>query len=89
MKEQLIQIRNNILEALDANDNMLAKMALNDLDTLLHKIYSKDETIEEAAKNYANIPLCTNIDTEERYFNSNVRDYDSFIEGATYQKERK
>jgi hypothetical protein len=42
----------------------------------------KQETLEEAAKKHAGIPLKTIIDTEERYFNSNVRDYDSFIAGA-------
>lgn len=46
------------------------------------------ETLEEAAKKYADIPLKTIIDSEERYFNSNVRDYDSFIEGAKWQAER-
>ena len=47
-----------------------------------------NETLEEAAKKYSNIPVNTLIDTEERYFNSNVRDYDSFIEGAKWQAER-
>jgi hypothetical protein len=47
-----------------------------------------NETLEEAAKKYSNIPVNTVIDTEERYFNSNVRDYDSFIEGAKWQAER-
>ena len=48
----------------------------------------KNETLEEAAKKYSNIPVNRVIDTEERYFNSNVRDYDSFIEGAKWQAER-
>jgi hypothetical protein len=48
----------------------------------------KQETLEEAAKKYAEIPLNRIIDTEERYFNSNVRDYDSFIAGANWQAER-
>jgi hypothetical protein len=47
-----------------------------------------NETLEEAAKKYSNIPVNTVIDTEERYFNSNVRDYDSFIEGAKWQAEK-
>jgi hypothetical protein len=47
-----------------------------------------NETLEEAAKKYSNIPVNTVIDTEERYFNSNVRDYDSFIAGAKWQSER-
>jgi hypothetical protein len=49
---------------------------------------NKQETLEEAAKNYADIPLHRDIDTEERYFNFNVRDYDSFIEGAKWQQEQ-
>ena len=54
-----------------------------------HNSKSKQETtLEEAAKNYANIPLHKDIDTEERYFNSNVRDYDSFIAGAIWQQEQ-
>ena len=47
-----------------------------------------NETLEEAAKKYSNIPVNRVIDTEERYFNSNVRDYDSFIEGAKWQQEQ-
>jgi hypothetical protein len=47
-----------------------------------------NETLEEAAKKYSNIPVNRVIDTEERYFNSNVRDYDSFIDGAKWQAER-
>jgi len=48
----------------------------------------KQETLEKAAKNYANIPLHRDIDTEERYFNSNVRDYDAFIAGAKCQDKQ-
>jgi hypothetical protein len=48
----------------------------------------KNEKLEEAAKKYSNIPVNRVIDTEERYFNSNVRDYDSFIEGAKWQAEQ-
>ncbi len=47
-----------------------------------------NETLEEAAKKYSNIPINTVIDTEERYFNSNVRDYDAFIEGAEWQAKK-
>jgi hypothetical protein len=36
MIEQLTEIRNNILSALEQNDGMLAKMYVNKLDTLLH-----------------------------------------------------
>jgi hypothetical protein len=46
------------------------------------------ETLEEAAKSYAKIPLHRDIDSEERYFNSDVREYDAFIEGAKWEKER-
>jgi hypothetical protein len=40
------------------------------------------KTIEQEAKEYANIPLNRDIDSEERYFNDSVREYDSFIAGA-------
>jgi hypothetical protein len=46
------------------------------------------ETIEEAAKKYAEIPLNRNIDTEERYFNDAVRKYDAFIAGAEWQAKQ-
>jgi hypothetical protein len=42
MIQQLIEIRNNILSAIEANDNILAKMAINDLDTLLHKLHNQE-----------------------------------------------
>jgi len=40
------------------------------------------ETLEQEAKGYSNIPLNREVDTEERCFNDNVREYDSFIAGA-------
>jgi hypothetical protein len=40
------------------------------------------KTLEQEAREYANIPLNRNIDLEERYFNDSVREYDSFIAGA-------
>lgn len=44
------------------------------------------ELIENAAKEFAGIKLKTVIDTEERYFNSNVRDYDAFKAGIDWYK---
>jgi hypothetical protein len=46
------------------------------------------ETLEEAAKSYAKIPLHRDVDSEERYFNSDVREYDAFIDGAQWQAEQ-
>ena len=46
------------------------------------------ETLEEAAKNYAKIPLSRDIDTEERYFNDAVREYDAFSDGAKWQQQK-
>jgi hypothetical protein len=43
MIQQLIEIRNNILSAIEANDNILAKMAINDLDTLLYKVSQEEK----------------------------------------------
>ena len=43
------------------------------------------ETLLEAAKKYANIPLDRTVDTEERYFNDATREYDAFIAGAEWQ----
>jgi hypothetical protein len=48
----------------------------------------QQETLEEAAKRYSNIPVNRVIDTEERYYNPNIKSYDSFIEGAKWQAER-
>jgi hypothetical protein len=57
----------------------------------------KKETIEEAAKNYIKLAnrkyptgfsLHKDIDGEERYYNSNIKSYDAFIEGAKWQAER-
>ena len=46
------------------------------------------ETIEEAAKFCADIPLHKDIDSEEKYFNSSVRDYQAFIGGVKWQADR-
>lgn len=43
MIQQLTEIRNNILSALEQNDNILAKKAINDLDTLLHDLSNQQE----------------------------------------------
>jgi hypothetical protein len=47
-----------------------------------------EKTLEEAAKIYAKIPLHREVDSEERYFNSNVREYNGFKAGANWQAER-
>ena len=44
--------------------------------------------IEEAAKDFANIKLDIVIDSEERYFNSNVRDYDAFKTGVIFAESK-
>ena len=44
--------------------------------------------LEEAAKNHANIPLDRTIDSDERYYNSNVRDYDAFKAGAQWKEDQ-
>lgn len=44
--------------------------------------------LEEAAKTYAKIQLDKDIDSEERYYNSNVRDYDAFKAGAQWKEDQ-
>ena len=44
--------------------------------------------LEEAAKSYAKIPLHRDVDSEERYFNDAVREYDAFKDGAEWMQER-
>lgn len=39
--------------------------------------------LQQEAKKHAGIPLEKNIDSEERYFNSNCVRFDDFIAGAT------
>lgn len=51
------------------------------------ELISKKE-IEEAAKDFANIKLDIVIDSEERYFNSNVRDYDAFKSGVIFAESK-
>jgi hypothetical protein len=46
------------------------------------------ETLEEAAKLYIGVPITRIIDDEERYYTSNIGEYDAFIEGAKWQAER-
>ena len=41
-----------------------------------------------AAKEFAKIPLNRDVDTEERYFNDAVREYDAFIAGASWQSSQ-
>lgn len=43
--------------------------------------------VEEAAKTYAKIQLDKDIDSEERYYNSNVRLYDAFKAGAQWKED--
>jgi predicted transcriptional regulator YheO len=57
MIQQLTEIRNNILSALEQNDNILAKMYLNYLDILLHDLSNQ----QEEPKQYVN------EETSERY----------------------
>jgi hypothetical protein len=52
----------------------------------LEKEY-KQETLEEAAKLYIGVPITRIIDDEERYYTSNIGEYDAFIQGAKWQQE--
>ena len=54
---------------------------------IIPKEEPKQETLEEAAKNYIKLPLHKDIDEEERYYNPNIKCYDAFIEGAKWQAE--
>ena len=55
---------------------------------IIPKEEPKQETLEEAAKNYIKLPLHKDIDEEERYYNPNIKSYDAFIEGAKWQAEK-
>ena len=79
MIQQLIEIRNNLLSALEQNDGMLAKMHVNKLDTLLHRIHTEEETLEETAERLA-------YDSTEE--NKGFPSMKKFIEGAKWQQER-
>jgi hypothetical protein len=48
----------------------------------------KQETVEEAAKSYAGIPITRDIDEEERYYCANIKEYDAFKAGVKWQAER-
>jgi hypothetical protein len=47
----------------------------------------KQETLEEAARKYANITHNRPLDEEERYY-KDYQKHDGFIEGAKWQQER-
>ena len=86
MIKQLIEIRNNILSALEQNDGILAKMAVNDLDTLLYKVSQEEKeenkNIEEAADRLAKK---YGYDVE----GGKVADFiDGVVRGAEWQAER-
>lgn len=49
---------------------------------------SVKETLEEAAKLYIGVPITRIIDDEERYYTTNIGEYDAFIQGAKWQSER-
>jgi hypothetical protein len=100
MIQQLIEIRNNILSALEQNDNILAKMAVNDLDTLLYKISQeekeepKQETLEEAAerlqKDKYGIFISKDADVKGQFVIDTAKAafLSKMIEGAKWQQER-
>jgi hypothetical protein len=75
MIQQLIEIRNNILSALEQNDGMLAKMYVNKLDTLIYELSNQQETLEEIRK-YA----------ELSYYNGD--EVNAFIDGVKYKSIR-
>jgi hypothetical protein len=72
MIQQLIEIRNNILSAIEANDNILAKMAINDLDTLLYKVSQEEKETTYTEKEVYNLleeamKDCHAFELEEHY----------------------
>jgi len=75
MKNELIEIRNGILSALEQNDGILSKMYVNKLDTLIHELSNQQETLEEIRK-YA----------ELSYYNGD--EINAFIDGVKYQSKK-
>jgi hypothetical protein len=75
MKNELIEIRNGILSALEQNDGILSKMYVNELDTLIHELSNQQETLEEIRK-YA----------ELSYYNGD--EVNAFIDGVKYKSKR-
>jgi hypothetical protein len=73
---------------LDELPNMDREVLAKMWESAMPKLKPKQESLEEAAKSYAKIPLHRDIDSEERYFNSDVREYDAFIDGAKWQQEQ-
>jgi len=55
------------------------------LEKYAYELEPKQKTLEEVAKVYAKIPLHKEVDSEERYFNTRVREYDAFKAGAKWQ----
>jgi hypothetical protein len=90
MIQQLIEIRNNILSALEQNDGILSKMYVNKLDTLIYELSNQQETLEEAAKKHC---LINNIPTDQMIVkNDKSCEFETpvtmFIQGAKCQAER-
>ena len=48
----------------------------------------EQETLGKAAKLHIGVPIDRIIDGEERYYTSNISEYDAFIAGAKWQQER-
>jgi len=71
MIQQLTEIRNNILSALEQNDNILAKMFVKDLDTLLHDLSNQqEEPKQELGKELFELEQELDIPSSMRWHNS-------------------
>jgi len=68
MIQQLIEIRNNILSAIEANDNILAKMYVNKLDTLLNGLNNQQEKMvsKESYEDALNMQKASNAGYESK-----------------------
>lgn len=65
------------------------------IEGIEEKLYSLSDhlvqpelTIEMTAKKFIKLPKFKEIDEEERYYNSRIKEYDAFIEGAKSKAAR-
>jgi hypothetical protein len=78
--ETFIDVMGCTLEHCNANPCINYKI-------IIPKEEHKQETLEEAAKIYAKIPIVKSVDEEERHYNSACKLYDAFKAGANWQAE--
>ena len=77
---------NEVQEEFKHNKDVNLEYLTYAADRFINNNSLKEEDIIITAKNYIELPINKEVDEEERYYNTRIKEYDAFLAGVEYAK---